>query len=321
MKRQVAVGQHFGKLVVLSQLPSRYNKKYWLCQCECGNTCEKSSSALLTATGVVSCGCYRPPYREDLRGKKFNKLTVIDFDAEYNKKLKEKNSTARTKWTCQCDCGKICYVDTTALKKGLTKSCGCLKLEQSAKIMKEKVQPLGAQARFQDLTGQRFGRLKVMHRTDNDNNANKVYYKCKCDCGNECIVGAQALRRGDTQSCGCLGNSTGEVLIKEILEKAQIPFKQEVSFSDLKDKKLLRYDFAIYNRTKDKIIGLIEYDGRQHTDITSQWYNKSVVQHDIMKNEYAKQHHIPLFRIDYRDKEKISISYILEGLLKNKESF
>lgn len=59
-----------------------------------------------------------------------------------------------------------------------------------------------------DLAGQRFGRLYVLERDfqypiDNNIVGNKVYWKCKCDCGNmTSVLGAQ-LRSGKTQSCGC----------------------------------------------------------------------------------------------------------------------
>lgn len=56
-------------------------------------------------------------FREDLKGKKFNKLTVIDFAYNKNK---------RTYWKCQCDCGNITIVEAYKLKIGHTKACGCL---------------------------------------------------------------------------------------------------------------------------------------------------------------------------------------------------
>lgn len=186
--------------------------------------------------------------------------------------------------------------------------------------MREKVQPLAAEKNFQDLTGQQFGYLTVLNFGFKNKN-HHYYWHCKCKCGNEKDVASTLLKTGQTKSCGCLGNSVGEELIKEILEQAQIPFKQEVTFTDLVDKNPLRYDFAIYSRSDNKLIGLIEYDGRQHTDSTSQWHNETLARHDKMKNEYALRNHIPLLRIDYQDKDKISISYILEGLLASKENF
>jgi hypothetical protein len=59
---------------------------------------------------------------------------------------------------------------------------------------------------FIDLTGQRFGRLTVLNRagTAQTGGETKVTWSCRCDCGEEVIVWAGALRSGHTKSCGCL---------------------------------------------------------------------------------------------------------------------
>ena len=54
-----------------------------------------------------------------------------------------------------------------------------------------------------DLTGHRFGKLVVICECGRSKNG-KVLWKCRCDCGNECIVNGEYLRNGDTKSCGCL---------------------------------------------------------------------------------------------------------------------
>lgn len=54
-----------------------------------------------------------------------------------------------------------------------------------------------------DLTGQRFGRLVVQYRTEN-NKDGQAMWLCRCDCGNERIVLGKSLRNGHTKSCGCL---------------------------------------------------------------------------------------------------------------------
>ena len=54
-----------------------------------------------------------------------------------------------------------------------------------------------------DLTGQRFGRLTVIKRNDENLNR-KPAWVCKCDCGNIKIVRGTDLRQGKVQSCGCL---------------------------------------------------------------------------------------------------------------------
>ena len=55
---------------------------------------------------------------------------------------------------------------------------------------------------FQDLTGQKFGRLTVLERAESK--GKRTYWRCKCDCGNECTVVGTNLRSGHTKSCGCL---------------------------------------------------------------------------------------------------------------------
>lgn len=56
---------------------------------------------------------------------------------------------------------------------------------------------------FRDLTGQRFGRLTVLH-TEGRNNQGKYKWLCLCDCGNTTVVTGTYLTHGDTRSCGCL---------------------------------------------------------------------------------------------------------------------
>lgn len=53
-----------------------------------------------------------------------------------------------------------------------------------------------------DLSGQRFGMLKVIRR-HNPGLAGPLWL-CKCDCGRTCIVQGRYLRSGEVQSCGCM---------------------------------------------------------------------------------------------------------------------
>lgn len=62
---------------------------------------------------------------------------------------------------------------------------------------------------FIDLTGQRFGKLVVLKRSNNyiqPSGQQKTQWLCKCDCGNEVIVRGHSLKHGDTKSCGCLNS-------------------------------------------------------------------------------------------------------------------
>lgn len=55
---------------------------------------------------------------------------------------------------------------------------------------------------FKDLTGQKFGRLTVLEKTE-QRKQGSVVWKCKCECGNITYVCANKLKQGHSTSCGC----------------------------------------------------------------------------------------------------------------------
>lgn len=62
----------------------------------------------------------------DLTGKRFGKLTVIC--------RVENNKHGQPQWRCHCDCGNETIVVGQKLRKGITKSCGCLVYEQKTRL-------------------------------------------------------------------------------------------------------------------------------------------------------------------------------------------
>lgn len=56
----------------------------------------------------------------DLVGQRFGRLTVTE---------RAGTSGEHSRWLCQCDCGNTHVVDSSALRRGASKSCGCLKLD------------------------------------------------------------------------------------------------------------------------------------------------------------------------------------------------
>jgi hypothetical protein len=61
-----------------------------------------------------------------------------------------------------------------------------------------------------DITGQRFGRLTTIERTDK-RTSNTIVWLCQCDCGTKTFVNTNNLRSGGVISCGCasIKNLTG----------------------------------------------------------------------------------------------------------------
>lgn len=61
----------------------------------------------------------------DLSNHKFGRLFVV--------RLSDRKSGNNRLWECVCDCGNTVYVRADGLKRGTTKSCGCLARELSSK--------------------------------------------------------------------------------------------------------------------------------------------------------------------------------------------
>lgn len=62
--------------------------------------------------------------------------------------------------------------------------------------------PIPSNSRFQDITGQRFGRLTVLGYAGC--HQRRRLWLCKCDCGQSKLAENGNLRSGGTKSCGCL---------------------------------------------------------------------------------------------------------------------
>lgn len=60
---------------------------------------------------------------KDMTGLRFGKLTVIRRAAS--------TPSGLATWWCQCDCGNFAFVEGAKLRKGNTKSCGCLHRDAS----------------------------------------------------------------------------------------------------------------------------------------------------------------------------------------------
>lgn len=67
--------------------------------------------------------------------------------------------------------------------------------------------------RFRDLSGRKFGKLKVINRITKK--GERVIWKCECECGNFIELPTSYLTSGDTQSCGCLREKQAEINLRD----------------------------------------------------------------------------------------------------------
>lgn len=289
LEKENLIGNKYGKLTV-KQMIYNYNntgRTKCLCDCDCGNKDVIRGSYQLKHTTDSSCGCGKKEYirkscGKDIDGKRFGRLLVMETLWDNNPPMVK----------CLCDCGKEVVLSKRDVQSNHTKSCGCLKSD----IFKE--------ANYVDHTNEvsDYG-IKILNPYG-VNNKNQLLWNCQCYCGN-CFQELPArILNGHVRSCGCLKTSSGELLIKNILDKYNIEYKQEYTFSDCKglNNYVLRFDFGI---KRDGVLKcLIEFDGQQHfypIDIFGgkEGYDKTVLR-DNIKNQYCHNHNIPLYRFDYK---------------------
>ena len=163
----------FARLTVIGQNGyTTHNKARWLCQCICGNKVTVVGISLRNGA-TKSCGCLKkelgakPRKRFIYIGKTFGRLTVI------------KKSSIKNKHICRCICGKETDVFNEALKKGHTKSCGCIQSDN------------GLRAKYFGIT---FGKLKVIDVTPDS----KLI--AQCICGGLVTLSSQAFNTGTIKS-------------------------------------------------------------------------------------------------------------------------
>lgn len=299
-------GQKFGMLTVLGRAEQPKGLKqavYWLCECDCGNKHVVTTSNL-TSGHVTNCGHVKSQrtsekFTIDLTGMHFGRLTVTGRANNYI----SPNGFQNTRWYCDCECGNKAIVPQSALRTGNTSSCGCLFREKASERF------------FEDLTGQRFGRLAVVERVENlhhPNGSYSVQWRCLCDCGTYVTVTSGNLKSGHTISCGCV-SSVNEMKIAKILQELNYEYIPQHKFIDCKDIGLLRFDFGVYKN--GNLLCLIEYDGEQHympikfSDMTDEEANQKLLEtqkRDKIKDEYCLDNNIPLLRIPYWNKKHLN---------------
>ena len=132
---------------------------------------------------------------DDYIGRRFGRLVTV---SEADPVIDNQGHKVR-RVTCLCDCGNTKTIRLSNLRRGQTKSCGCLARERFIYLAQHR--PL------KDLVGRKFGKLTVISeletRLDKSGRRRRVWL-CRCECGKLKPVAQSNLRAGcGTQSCGC----------------------------------------------------------------------------------------------------------------------
>lgn len=219
--------------------------------------------------------------------------------------LPSENGCAKVRAICPL-CGNEFIGKPKTIKSGDCKSCGCYKIQISKQNLKQ-AQAVEQRKRYANTYVNNFYILEDLPTKDEVSWVNAICPKCMKPFN----VRVKDLKSGNTKSCGC-SKSHGETKVADILSNNNITYAKEYSFSDLKRKKLLRFDFAVF---KDGVLQyLIEYDGIQHYKEYG-WNDaehfKIVKENDSAKNQYCQDHNIPLIRIPYTHYNDLTINDLL----------
>jgi hypothetical protein len=134
--------------------------------------------------------------RKDLTGSIFGRLTVLGVGGTI---LRGSRKEKVRQWRCLCSCGNECLVARGQIVGGVTKSCGCLAIENKRLIN------LG---KYKDYTGRRFHNLTAIRRGES------IWLKhgkrmelvsrwwFRCECGNERLCVISRVRSGAIKNCG-----------------------------------------------------------------------------------------------------------------------
>lgn len=201
----------------------------------------------------------------DLTGKVFGYWNVICKDQE-----------KRGYWKCKCKCGVEKSVSGKSLRNGSSKSCGCYQKELNSKLIGKYVD---------NLIGKRFGRLVVIGRDlSRGRGRGRVYWFCKCDCGNIKSISSDHLKYTMTKSCGCIREEIAMEKRRKTLSKYKYtPFDDKttkVSFDE--------NEFLIDTEDMEKVLDYIWYkdvNGYFYTSIYKDKKQPKISLHNLIMGQ------------------------------------
>lgn len=102
----------------------------------------------------------------DLTGQRYGRLMVKEYRGVIS---------GKTHWLCECDCGNTIVTSSNCLRRGVTRSCGCIRKENASSQAKAAGDVRGVQMLKHGLHGTRLYNVwKSMHQRCNNPN-NKFY--------------------------------------------------------------------------------------------------------------------------------------------------
>ena len=189
-----------------------------------------------------------------------------------------------------------------------------------------------------DLTGQRFGRLLVLKKSDENiqKKSKLIIWHCICDCGNEVDIRSQDLRSGKIQSCGCLHKDiiSTHGLSRNRLYQIWIDMRSRCNNTNLKcyynyggrgikvceewDNYQSFYNWSMNNGYMDELtIDRIDVNGNYEPN-NCKWSTKLEQENNRRNNRFSYYNSEKMTISDFKRITGISRNFITNNLNKNK---
>lgn len=281
------VGNEYTKL---DNSYSNVDTKFKIKHNKCGHEYEIAWNSFQRGVRCPKCaGKYRYTDNE------ISELVAEMTNGEYTKLSEYKNN--KTKFKIKHNtCGHEYEVIWGHFKRGSR----CPKCSGLMKLTNEEIVK-----RIYELVGDEYTKLD-----DSYKNASTKFKIKHNTCGHEYKVRWNDFKQG--YRCPKCNQSKGEKFIADYLTNQHISFTPQIRFSDCKYKNTLPFDFAILD-SEMRVKALIEFDGEQHYKSVEIWGGeealKEVQLRDQIKNEYCKEHNLPLLRIRFDEdiEEKLNL--------------
>lgn len=124
-----------------------------------------------------------------LTGLKFNKLTVGEISG--------RNKGGFLLYECACECGGKISATSDHLKRGMVKSCGCLKAKAREKRSQQIIKD------YSKLINLKYNKLTIIKIDGSKNKFGHTLCTCECDCGTIKEVELSLVVTNQLKSCGC----------------------------------------------------------------------------------------------------------------------
>lgn len=120
------IGKTVNELTVLEEFWYK-NKTFCKVRCSCGKVFDTRKDSI-KSNKTKSCGHLTQFDAKDIAGERFGRLIAIEPTAIEN---------GAYRWLCKCDCGNTTEVKIGNLTQGITRSCGCLRIDYRTEKMRE----------------------------------------------------------------------------------------------------------------------------------------------------------------------------------------